>query len=105
MDRVDLPVGAAADVMRRQRAGAVRLIVAPTVVVLDFQIAVEQQALRDDEVVRLVAAWNRRRHLPRGKSKDGKRAHARRELRPVPHERLRTWKQALRARTAGDLLP
>jgi hypothetical protein len=53
---VDLPVGAAPDEVRRQRASEVLGVVAIAVVVLDPQIEVAQQALRDDEVVGLVAA-------------------------------------------------
>jgi hypothetical protein len=56
MDRVDLPVLAALEKIRPQIAGPVRLVVALPVVVLDLQITVFEQALGDDQVVRLVAA-------------------------------------------------
>ena len=79
MNGVDLAVHAAADVVGRERTGIVRLIVASPVVVLDLQIAIEQQALRDDEVVRLVATRHRRRDLPRGKGKDAEGEHSRRK--------------------------
>jgi hypothetical protein len=48
----------------------IRLVVPAQVVVLDPQIAVEQQALGDDEVVRLVAAGKRRRDLPGRNAED-----------------------------------
>ena len=56
VDRVDLLVDAAAQEVRRQvRAVEVLPVVAAGVVVLDLQIAVAPQALRDHQVVRLVA--------------------------------------------------
>ena len=53
-------------------------------VVLDLQIAIEQQALRDDEVVRLVAARHRRSHFPRREGKDDEGERAGRKTRPRP---------------------
>ena len=61
MDRIDLAVNAARQVVGLQRPAVVRAVVLPLMVVLDLQIAVVQQALRDDQVVRLVAARKQRR--------------------------------------------
>ena len=56
MDRVDLAVAAALEVVRRERQAEVLQRVAAGVVVLDLEIVVTPQALRQHEVVRLVAA-------------------------------------------------
>ena len=56
VNRVDLAVLSAAQEVGSQAAAEVTPEVLPGVVVLDPQIAVVQQALRDDQVVRFVAA-------------------------------------------------
>ena len=68
VDRIDGAVAPALDRVRIQIAGEVGAVVAALMVVLDLQVVVVEQALRDDEVVRLVAAGNRRRREPRGAS-------------------------------------
>src|SRR5262245_16768774 len=61
VNRVDLAVAAAAAEIRLGKlAGEVGMIVAVAMVVLDLEVVIFQQALRDDQVVRLVTAWNRR---------------------------------------------
>ena len=72
MDRVDLAVGAAREVVGLQRPVEVRAILLLLMVVFDLQIAVMEQALRDDEIVRLVAAGKERRtgQSPGGRAKD-----------------------------------
>src|ERR1700752_4235657 len=55
VDRVDLAVEAALQEVWRQSVVEVVEVVAAIVVVLNPQVAILQQTLRDDEVVRLVA--------------------------------------------------
>ncbi len=68
MNRVDLVVRAAGEVVRIEIRREVLLVVASRVVVLDLQIAVAPQALGDDQVVRLIAAGidHRPRQAPGG---------------------------------------
>ena len=99
VDRVDLAVAPRAEVVRRQRPPAVRLIVAAQVVVLDLEIAIEQQALRDDEVMRLVASGHRRRHLPRRAGKDDEGERAGRETRSVAQDRNRAIQKVFETQT------
>jgi hypothetical protein len=54
---VDLPVDAAAEIVGLQRQCEILAIVAACVVVFDLQIAIAQQALRDDQIMRLIAVW------------------------------------------------
>ena len=65
MNRVDLAVPPAFQVVGLQVAVRVNEVVALPVVVLDLQIAVEEQALCDDEVMRLVAVRENGREPPR----------------------------------------
>ena len=71
MNGIDLTILPEREIVRLQRSVEVRTIVFAAVVVLDFQIAVVQQALRDDEVMRFVAARKKRRirHPPRDGAK------------------------------------
>ena len=101
MNGVDLAVEAAADVVGRERTRVVRLIVASPVVVLDLQIAIEQQALRDDEIVRLIATGDRRSDLPRGKGKHAEGKRSRREPGSLANPRGDAWQKAFRSRKAG----
>ena len=65
MHGVDFAVLAAPEVVGPQVACVVVAIVAAAVVVLDLQIVILEEALRDDEVVRLVAGRELRKNLPR----------------------------------------
>ena len=66
MNRVDLPVQSALHVVgTKRRTRPERLVVAFEMVVLDLQIAVGQQAVRDDQVVRFVAARSDRARVHR----------------------------------------
>ena len=60
MDRVDFPVDTASEVVGLELSREVLAIVAAHVVVLDLQIAIAPETLRDHEVVGFVAA--RRNH-------------------------------------------
>jgi hypothetical protein len=53
---IDLAVRAAAQVIRLERARVIFEVIAAQVVVLDPDVAVSQQALRDHEIMRRVAA-------------------------------------------------
>ena len=61
VDRIDLAIDAAGQVVGLERPREVLERVAAAMVVLDPQVAVAPQALRDDEIVRLVAAREDRR--------------------------------------------
>jgi hypothetical protein len=53
VNRIDGPIAAATQIVRlREIALKVRLVVAARVVVLDFQVPIEQKTLRDDQIVR-----------------------------------------------------
>jgi hypothetical protein len=84
VDRVHLAIAPAADDVRRQVAAPVGAIVAALVVVLDLDVAVREEALRDDEVVRLVAAGNRRRRVVGGEREDDECERAGQEGGPLP---------------------
>ena len=60
VNRVDLPIGTARHVVGREIAREVLAVVAARVVVLDPQVAVTPEALRDHEVVRLVSRREQR---------------------------------------------
>ena len=86
MNRVDLPVQSALHVVgTKRRTRPERLVVAFEMVVLDLQVAVGQQAVRDDQVVRFVAARSDRARVHRaedqihgeaaGKDRDACRVH------------------------------
>ena len=60
MNRVDLVVGAARQIVRLEIGREVFLVVEPLVVVLDLEIAVAPEALRDHQVMRLIAAGRAR---------------------------------------------
>ena len=64
VNRVDRAVLAPSQVVRAEIALDVRRVVTPLVVVFDAKVAVLEQALRDDQVVRLVAAGNPWREPP-----------------------------------------
>ncbi len=91
MNRVDLVVGAALQVVRPQRAAEVLEIVASLVVVLYAEITVTPQALGDHEVVWLVAAGHERGQPPCGPGVQHRGAgerqpwRARRSSHPVAH--------------------
>ena len=72
MDRVDLAVAAASPIVGLERRLEVRAVVAAGVVVLDRKVVIGEQALRDDQIVRLVAARKDRRELqpPRRRAED-----------------------------------
>ncbi len=61
MDGVDLAVFAERKIVGLQRSVEVGTILFPAVIVFNLQVAVVEQALRDDEVVRFVAARKERR--------------------------------------------
>ena len=66
VDRVDVPVLAALQVIGLELVGVVLQVVAARVIVVDAEITVVQQALRDDQVVRLVTRGQpARRPAPR----------------------------------------
>ena len=81
MNRIDLAVGSARQVMRLEILGVVFAVVAARVVVFDLQIAVTPQALRDHQVVRLVAGRKERRaasaSAPRARRRPSSRRRAR----------------------------
>ena len=56
MDRVDLAVAAALEIVRLERQAVVLERVAAGVVVLDLEVVIAPQALRQHEIVRFVAA-------------------------------------------------
>ena len=66
VDRVDLAVGPAFEIVRPQRTAEVLEVVAPLMVVLDAKVAVAPEALGDDEIVRFVTARHERRQAPGG---------------------------------------
>ncbi len=70
VNRVDCAVAPAPQIVRLQLSVDVRGVLAAPVVVLDPQVAVGQQALRDDQVVRFVAAGDARRHPPRRRAEE-----------------------------------
>ena len=70
MDRIGSAIPARRNRVRRQFCVVVRGVVLPRMVVLDAQVVVREQALRDDEVVRLVAP----REHPRRGERHGRRA-------------------------------
>jgi hypothetical protein len=77
MDRIDLVVGAARQVMRLEIGREVLLVVAPRMVVLDLQVAIAPETLGDDEVVRFVAG--REEHGPGESRRRDAGDHRRRE--------------------------
>ena len=81
MHRVDPAVPAAPLDVRLQLTAVVGAVVAATMHVFDGQRAIEQQALRDDQVVRLVSAGDHRRRAPRRQREDRSGDHARRHAR------------------------
>jgi hypothetical protein len=72
MDGVDLAVASAPPVVGLERGLEIRAVVAAGVVVLDREVVIGEQALRDDQIVRLVAARKNRRELqpPRRRAED-----------------------------------
>ena len=80
MNRVDFPVLAPLHVVGAKRSPEKLLVIAALVVVFDPEIAVSQQALRDDQVVWLVApgAETARRH----RAQDGEQRQAQPENAP-----------------------
>src|SRR5205814_10261170 len=55
VDRINLAVHATPPVVRAQLTGIEATVISPRVIVLDLQIAVEDETLGNDEIVRLVA--------------------------------------------------
>jgi hypothetical protein len=56
VNRVDLPVYPALHVIGAKIAAPILPVIALSIVVLDLEVAILDQALRDDQIVRLVAA-------------------------------------------------
>jgi hypothetical protein len=73
MDRINLSVPSANAEIRREVAGKVGAVVAAAMVVLDLQIAIAQQTLGDDQVMRLVTGRKRRPYLREGHQADDER--------------------------------
>ena len=74
VDRVNLPVLPALHVVGSKVATEERPVVTALMVVLDLQVAVAQQTLGDDEIVRLVAADAVGAHGPQAESHVGRQA-------------------------------
>src|SRR5712691_10973400 len=73
MNRVDLAVFAALEIVRLDRSSQIRFVVTLPMVVLDLEIVILKEALRDDEVMRLVAVGMLRRNRPRGEAECDRR--------------------------------
>jgi hypothetical protein len=81
VDRVDLAVGPPLQEVRLDGSVHVGLVIAAGVVVFDSDVAVEKQALRDHQVMRLVAVRMRRCDRPRGEAEEHGGHHAREDSR------------------------